>query len=101
MHAWRRGIFQYGALADRFGREFEHKWFGGSKVDETTMEVPDFSAATDLYQVVSNVYAMHLVPIDLRSVVLLVAATLLPFLPVVLLAMPMETIFSAFADLLL
>lgn len=101
LREWRRGIFHYGALADSFGREFEHKWFGGRKIDETALDAQDFSAATDLYQVVGNVYDMRVLPMDLKSVVLLILATLLPFLPVVLLALPMETIFSALADVLL
>ena len=101
LREWQRGIFQYGALADRFGREFEHKWFSGRKIDAGTMEVQDFSAATDLYQVVGNVYEMRLMPMDLRSVALLVVSTLLPFLPVLLLAIPLDTILSTLAGLML
>lgn len=101
LHEWRRGIFQYGALAGSFGRQFERKWFHGKKIDEGALEVQDFSAATDLYQVVDNVYAMHWMPADLKSLLVLVVGTLLPFVPVVLLAMPVDTILSALANFLL
>lgn len=101
LHEWQRGIFQYGALADSLGREFEHKWFDGRRIDEAALDAQDFSAATDLYQVVGNVYDMKVLPMDLKSVVFLAMATLLPFVPVVVLALPMETIFSALADVLL
>ncbi len=28
LSAWRRGVFEYAALADRFGHQFERRWFG-------------------------------------------------------------------------
>lgn len=101
LQAWRRGVFDYGALASRFGLEFEQKWFRGRRMDQDTLEVQDFSAATDLYQVVDNVYGMNLIPVDLKSVLLLVVTTLLPFVPVVLLALPLDTILSTLTGLLL
>lgn len=70
-------------------------------VDESALEAPDFSATTDLYQVVSNVYDMGVIPIDLRNLLLLIIATLLPFVPVVLMAMPFDVILQEIAGLLL
>lgn len=101
LRAWRRGVFEYGSLASRFGREFERKWFDGRPVDASALEVPDFSAATDLYQVAGNVYGMNFIPVDLKSVALLVVVTLLPFVPVVLLTLPLDTILSTLTSLLL
>jgi hypothetical protein len=101
LHEWRRGVFQYGALANRFGREFEGKWFDGRKVGPDALQTQDFSAATDLYQVAGNVYTMHLLPTDLKSIAVLAMATLLPFLPVVLLAIPMDTILATLAGFML
>jgi len=96
---WRRGVFEYGALADGLGRWFETKW-SQRQVDEEALQASDFSAATDLYQVVANVYEMRLVPIDRRSVLFLVVFTLLPFVPVLLLAVPLDKLFSEMANLL-
>ncbi len=102
LQAWRRAVFAYGALADRFGHQFERRWLGrDSPVDESVLERPDFSAATDLYQVVDRVHDMRLMPIDLRSVVMLAIATLLPFVPVVLMALPFNTILDRLGGLLL
>ena len=98
----RRGMFQYGALAAGVGRQFERKWLERKgTVEDDALEVPDFSATTDLYQVVSNVYDMRTVPIDVRDVLLLVATTLLPFLPIVLMAVPFDVILKDVAGLLL
>jgi hypothetical protein len=102
LRVWRAGVFQYGALADTVGHQFERKWFNRpGSTDESALDVPDFSATTDLYQIVSNVYEMRFVPLDLTSVIALIVATLLPFLPVVLMTVPLDVVLSRLANLLL
>jgi hypothetical protein len=99
--AWRRGEFEYGTLAQRVGDAFEQKWLGGGrKVDHDALERPDFSAAADLFQVVSNVHALRFVPVDLKDLITLAVAMLLPFVPVVLLAMPADAIWAGVKGLL-
>jgi len=101
MNAWRRGALEYGALADRVGTAFEDKWLGrDGQVDKAALDKPDFSATTDLYSIVANVYALRLVPIDLKSVIMLGSAMLLPFVPVVFLALPVEQILAGLKKLL-
>jgi hypothetical protein len=96
-----RGVFEYGALADGFTREFERKWVGRSEpLDESMLESPDFSAASDLNQIADRIYDMHLVPVSLKTVAWLVVPTLLPFVPVVVIALPLDRIFSGIAGLL-
>ena len=95
------GIYSYGALADDVGRQFEEKWFTNyQEFRSGALEAPDFSATTDLYQVVANVHDMKLVPFELRAVVSLVLAALLPFIPVVLMMMPIKSIVTELARLL-
>lgn len=92
---WRRGSADYGALAIRVGNVFEHKWLGRSgRVDQAALDKPDFSATTDLYAVAANVYAMRMVPVDLKDLIAITGAMLLPFIPVVLLAFPIEVIWA-------
>jgi hypothetical protein len=98
----RRGLFQYGALALKVGNQLEHKWLSASQpTDEASLTVPDFSATTDLYSIVSNVYAMLIVPLEIKSVLLLAGATLLPFLPLALMMAPLDVIVQKIAGLLL
>jgi hypothetical protein len=98
---WRRGVFEYGALADEFGRQFESSWLAREAgVNEGILARPDFSAATDLYQIVDRVHEMRLLPVDLPSVGVLAIATLLPFVPVVLMNVPFDVIVSTLASLL-
>jgi hypothetical protein len=95
------GIYSYGALADDVGRQFEEKWFRNyEEFRSGALEAPDFSATTDLYQVVANVHDMKLFPFELRAVVSLVVAALLPFVPVVLMMMPVKAIVTELARLL-
>lgn len=98
---WQRGTMEYGALAVRVGEAFEDKWIDhGNVVDPSALKSPDFSATADLYSVASNAYAIRLVPVDLKTLVSLAAALLLPFAPVVLLALPIETILQSLQKLL-
>lgn len=102
LDAWRHGLFEYGALADRVGLAFERRWMAKTPPEKgSPLEVPDFSATTDLYAIVANVYAMQFAPLDLRSVVLLILATLLPFVPVVFAAAPLDDVVKAVAGLVL
>jgi hypothetical protein len=101
-HTKWRGTFEYGALATGEGGQFEHKWLTRPEsIDESTLAVPDFSATADLYQVVTNVYDMGIIPLDFRNILLLIVATLLPFVPVVFMAIPLDAIVAHVAGLLL
>ncbi len=98
---WLRGTLEYGALAEKVGTAFERKWLRQENgVVSAALDQPDFSATTDLYQVVSNVYAIRLVPIDVKDLIALVVAVLIPFIPVVMLAVPADVIWSSIKGLL-
>jgi hypothetical protein len=95
------GIYYYGSLADDVGRQFEEKWFRNyEEFRDGALQAPDFSATTDLYGVVANVHDMKLFPFELRAVVSLIVAALLPFIPVVLMMMPVKAIVTELARLL-
>jgi hypothetical protein len=95
VEARRRGILDYGGLAGAVGRQLEKKWLDYRKnVDEGALDVPHFSATTDLYQVVSNVYQMKPFPIDTQDLIALIVVTLLPFLPALLFEIPLNEILS-------
>jgi len=97
----RRGMFEYGSLAVRLGEQLERKWLMRRPVDKSALEVPDFSATTDLNSIAANVYQVQIAPIELRSLVLLMGATVLPFVPMALAAVPPSEIVRKIAGLLL
>jgi hypothetical protein len=102
LRARTRGIFQYGSLAEALGQQFESRWLGsGSSVTAEALSAPDFSATTDLYSIAANAHGMGLIPLKIVQVVSLVIAVLLPFVPVVLVALPINEILSYAAKLVL
>jgi hypothetical protein len=97
----RRGLRQFGELATSFGLEFGREWFTpGRRVDQAALDRGDFSAATDLYQVVDRVQAMRFVPLDRVNVLMLAGAALLPFVPVALLAVPFDVLMTRLMGIL-
>jgi hypothetical protein len=100
--ARRRGAFAYGALAGEVGQQFERKWLNReSAVDEGALDVPDFSSTTDLFQIVANAYGIKDIPLRLTSLAYLVVVALLPFVPVLLLVMPLKDVIESLAKLLM
>jgi len=98
--AMQQGILAYGAMARDLGLRLEQRWLG-KPVRDDALDANDFSAATDLYSIVSNVHAMNILPLGLRNLAAIVIATLLPFLPVVLLAMSPLALFKKLSEFIL
>ena len=101
VEARRRGIIDYGALAGAVGSQLEKKWLDYRKtVNEGALDVQHFSATTDLYQLVSNVYQMKPFPIATQDLIALIVVTLLPFLPALLFEIPLKEILSDLVKLM-
>jgi hypothetical protein len=99
--AWQRGVLDYSALADRVGHVFESQWLGrDQKFPADPMQTAAFSATTDLYSIVGNVYQMRLVLVDLKSIGWLLVMVLLPFLPLVLMTEPLGDLLKQVAGFL-
>jgi len=98
--AMHRGILDYGALARGLGERLESRWLE-KPVGEKALDAPDFSATTDLYSIVGNVYAMNLMPLSLRNLGMIATAALLPFVPVVLLAISPMALLKTFSGFIL
>jgi len=85
-----RAIFSYGRLASGVGYHFEREWLRpGEDVPADALQAQEFSVTTDLYSLVANANTVKGVPIDLKGVVPLIVATLLPFVPLALFEMPL------------
>jgi hypothetical protein len=100
--AWLRGILGYGALAEALGHRFEERWLApGAAVGADALAAPDFSATTDLYSIAGNLRQMAIIPAGVRDLVMLVIAAILPFLPLVFVAVPFSTLLKRVAGVLL
>lgn len=87
-------LLRYEGLSQRFLQGFDRKWMHGrTKVPDRIAE-PDFSAMADLGTVVGNVREMKPFPLTREGLLPLVIAVLLPFLPVMAMAFPMQELLS-------
>jgi hypothetical protein len=97
-----RGIVEYGELATRVGRRFEARWLRERRfVTSEALSASDFSATIDLYSVVGAVYTVRIIPVKARSLFKLVAATMIPFMPLLLMIVPTQELMHFAAKLLL
>jgi len=89
--ARRRGLLEYGDLAERYGREFEAKWLrGGAPEGEALIGSADIQSLADLANSVEVVRTMSSFLVSKEAVVRLGVATVLPLLPLTLTIMPLE-----------
>ena len=89
--AKRQGLRDYGALAERYVREFEAKWLrAGAPAGEPFVGSGDIQSLADLGNSYEVVRTMRLVPITKEAVLRLAAAPLLPLVPLLLTMMPLE-----------
>jgi hypothetical protein len=89
--AKRTGNREYGALAERYVREFDTKWLrGGASADEPLVGSGDIQSLADLANSFEVVRTMQIAPITRDALVRLVAATLAPVVPLALTMMPFE-----------
>jgi hypothetical protein len=95
-------VLEYGVLANRIGREFERNWIGrAADFVENPLHAQTTLATTNVCTLAANVYGMRFIPIDSRSVILLVAMTLLPFIPIALMVVPLSVVVKDLARFLI
>jgi hypothetical protein len=89
--AKRKGLREYGTLAERYVREFDAKWLRGrAPADEPFVGSADIQSLADLGNSYEVVRTMRLAPITRDAVLRLTAATLVPIVPLLLTMMPLE-----------
>jgi hypothetical protein len=89
--AKRRGLLEYGALAERYVRDFDGKWLrGGAQESEPLMGSADIQSLADMGNSFAVVRTMRLAPIGRDAVLELAACVLVPLVPLLLTVMPVE-----------
>jgi hypothetical protein len=87
----RTGNREYGALAERYVRDFDAKWLrGGASSDEPLVGSGDIQSLADLANSFEVVRTMQIAPITKDAILRLIAATLAPIVPLLLTMMPLE-----------
>ena len=91
----RTGLREYGTFAERYVREFDAKWLrGGAPAGEPLVGSGDIQSLADLANSFDVVKTMRLVPITKDAVLRMVAATLVPVVPLALTMMSPEELFK-------
>ena len=89
----RRGHREYGVLATAYVRGFDAKWLRArAPAGEHLLGNPDIQSLNDLAGSFDVIRRMRVVPFGLGLVVTLVAATLAPMVPLLFMALPLETL---------
>jgi len=87
----RTGLREYGVLAQRYVREFDHKWLrGGAAADEPLVGSGDIQSLADLANSFGVIRTVRVVPFTKETLLLLVVMTLAPVLPLTLTMVPLE-----------
>ena len=99
--AKRTGNREYGALAERYVREFDAKWLrGGASSDEPLVGSGDIQSLADLANSFEVVRTMQIAPITKDAILRLIAATLAPIVPLALTMMPLEELLKTLFGIL-
>ena len=89
--AKRRGLREYGLLADRYVKEFDRKWIhGGAAPDEPLVGSADIKSLADLDGSFDVVRGMRPFPFGRETVIQLAVTVVLPGLPLVLTVIPLD-----------
>lgn len=91
--ARRRGLLQYGALAQTYVRDFHRKWVEAKgHPGEALLGSADVQSLADLSTAFDLVRSMRTVPMGLRSTVETLVESALPLAPLLLTLFPLETL---------
>src|SRR5262249_57626605 len=100
--AKRRGNREYGALAERYVREFDAKWLrGGAPADESLVGSGDIQSLADLNNSFEVVRTMRIAPVTMEALIRLVVATLAPLVPLALTMMSLEELLKRLIGIIL
>lgn len=90
-----KGLGEYGALAERYVREFDAKWLrGGAPTGEPFVGSADIQSLADLGNSFELVGAMRPAPVTRDSIFQIAVATLVPIVPLLLTIMPLEDLLN-------
>jgi hypothetical protein len=99
--AKRKGLREYGTLAQRYMCEFDAKWLrGGAPADEAFVGSADIQSLADMGNSFEVVQTMHIAPISKEAIIRLTAAVLVPIVPLALTIMPLEELLKKLLGIL-
>jgi hypothetical protein len=97
------GLLEFGALVWRYDRAFEAKWLGNrpAPTDAELLGSSDIQAMADLATCYEHINDMWPIPFDTKAFATLVLAAIVPLIPLVGTAVPLQEIFTKLGELLI
>jgi hypothetical protein len=96
-----RGMRDYGALVSRHAQLFDEKWIqkiGATEgIEESPLGNPDISSLADMDVSYEILKRLKLFPFDLRALIVLAVAAILPMTPLILVEIPLAKILRMIA----
>jgi hypothetical protein len=93
--ARRRGLEEYGALGQKYARDFNRKWtLGDNPTNETLLGSSDIQSLADLRNGHLVIEGIRWTPFNMRSVIALGVITLLPVSPLLLTTFSVEELLN-------
>lgn len=87
----RAGLYKYGSLATEYTSSFDKKWIGTMPPrEESLLGTGDIQSLADLGNSYSFIEKMGLMPMDHHTPISLIAACLIPMIPLLLTMMPLR-----------
>jgi hypothetical protein len=100
--AKREGLYKYGSLATAYTGSFDRKWISGENPEhEQLLGTGDIQSLADLGNSYAFIDKMNALPVNPRSLIQLVVATLLPMVPLLLTVMPLKDVIKLLMKVLL
>jgi hypothetical protein len=102
--AKRQALLEYGALAERYVREFEDKWLRGERSDSGTEPLlgsADIQSLADLGNSLDVIQRMRPMPASRETILLLCLFTVLPLAPLPLVIIPVDELIDRLMKVLL
>lgn len=90
----RKGLHEYSTLACKLGRLYDRKWVKGNPLGESLLSTPDNTSLANYSHDYELVDRMRVFPFEPRTALALALAGLIPMVPLLATAMPMEEIFK-------
>jgi hypothetical protein len=94
-----RALLDFGTMVGRHDRAFDEKWVTLPAGEQAKLlGSPDASSLADIAQAYEHVERMQLIPFDKKALGVIVAAELIPMIPLIGTAIPLAEIFSKLGE---
>lgn len=98
--AKRKGSMEYGKLASRFVQNFENRWVKKKGTADDSLLGHDIQSLADLSNSFNVVEKMQFAPITKSNLIMLIAVTIAPVLPLLLTMMPLAELVKMLSGVL-